>query len=235
MNGKSKNAAAKEPKKSGRPSSYTQEIGTVDIYGLYDPRDGELRYVGKANDAKKRLVSHIRDSRHRKTPVYCWIRKLQSMNLAPEMRVIEAVAADRWEDAERRLISANSSAKLLNVAEGGGQPHCPLATRQQNGRKNAESLHSDPERKSKWALMRETARHVQKVLRPSQAHKYSLSHKRKCILNCMALASLFPQFVPPKWHDLRWDSDTLGELTADVVEQHMSKKIHARLEISGYE
>lgn len=48
----------------------------VQIYALRDPRDGNLRYIGKANNAEKRLKSHMKDSRHRKTPVYAWFRKL---------------------------------------------------------------------------------------------------------------------------------------------------------------
>jgi hypothetical protein len=49
---------------------------TAEIYGLLDPRDGKLRYIGKAVCAAKRLKSHLRDARKRDTPVYRWINEL---------------------------------------------------------------------------------------------------------------------------------------------------------------
>ena len=48
----------------------------VEIYALLCPNTKDVRYIGKANDSEKRLKSHIRDSRRRNTPVYCWIKKL---------------------------------------------------------------------------------------------------------------------------------------------------------------
>lgn len=104
------------------------------IYGLCDPVSGELRYIGKANDPQKRLKSHMRDCRHRATPVYCWIRSLDER---PALVVLEADCLD-WKEAERRWIAKARAegVRLLNLADGGDEPGCSLEVR----RRNAERL-----------------------------------------------------------------------------------------------
>lgn len=105
------------------------------IYGLTDPRDGAIRYIGKANNAKKRLAGHLRDSRRRRTPVYAWINKLRALGMAPGLVEMAQCEGDDWKDQERRLIAEHRpSGRLLNVAEGGDEPHCPVEVRRENGR-----------------------------------------------------------------------------------------------------
>lgn len=118
------------------------------IYGLFDAA-GRLRYIGKANDPEARLKGHMRDARRRDTPLYRWIRK----NGKPTMRVLwENDGEWDWRDVERLLIAGfrDEGCKLLNVADGGDEPHCPTATRQENGRRNARATHDDPVRKALW-------------------------------------------------------------------------------------
>lgn len=126
-------------------------VATVEIYGLVDPRDGRVRYIGKANDTRKRLAGHLRDARRRSTPVYAWVRKLGALGLKPEARVLERVEGDGWKDAERRLIAEHRAlGPLLNVADGGDEPACPIEVR----RANAARLNADDELKAFKALMR---------------------------------------------------------------------------------
>lgn len=124
------------------------------IYGLYDKR-GNLRYIGKANDPAARLKSHMRDCRRRQTPLYSWIRK----HGLPVMQVLEADCAD-WRKAERRLIdeARQRGERLLNLADGGDEPHCPTEVRQRNGRNTAKAIHSDPLAKRVWDLKRQIGR-----------------------------------------------------------------------------
>jgi GIY-YIG catalytic domain len=107
------------------------------IYALIDPRTDEIRYIGKANDPKKRLVSHLRDANRRRTPVYSWILSLRKLNLVPEIRVLRLTTD--WKTAEREEITKARATgiRLLNLADGGDQPECSLKTRQENGRKVA--------------------------------------------------------------------------------------------------
>lgn len=108
----------------------------AEIYALIDPRDGAVRYIGKANDSAKRLMSHIRDSRResRRTPVYVWMRKLTKLGMVPGFTVLE-VTAD-WKEVERRYIAEARARgdRLLNVADGGDEPYCPPEVRVANGR-----------------------------------------------------------------------------------------------------
>ena len=77
------------------------------IYGLLDPRDRCLRYVGKTHKRRElRLDEHLSSARDGgRSYVYNWIRLLQSENLQPEIFVLERVpGTDDWEEAERRNI-----------------------------------------------------------------------------------------------------------------------------------
>ncbi len=119
----------------------------IEIYALCDPTTKEIRYIGKATNSVKRLKSHIRDSRRRNTPVYCWIRSLMKTNNLPELIVLEVVEDSVWEDAERRLIAQHrANGRVLNVADGGDEPYCSKETRAQNGRKNAKLRTDTPEK-----------------------------------------------------------------------------------------
>lgn len=111
------------------------------IYGLYDAA-GDIRYIGKANNPERRLASHMRDARRRRTPLYNWIAK----HGRPEMRIIEANCED-WQEAERRIIAEarGRGANLLNVADGGDEPFCSIETRSANGRMLAQRLQEDGE------------------------------------------------------------------------------------------
>jgi predicted GIY-YIG superfamily endonuclease len=128
----------------------------VEIYALACRETGEIRYIGKANNAERRLSSHMIDSRRRNTPLYHWIRK----HGVPELIVVQKNCAD-WRQTEREEI-ARLRAKgfsLLNVADGGDEPFCPKNVRAQNGRVNAAnrshvlwSVHRNMGDIKKWAL-----------------------------------------------------------------------------------
>lgn len=141
----------------------------AEIYGLYDQCD-TLRYIGKANCARKRLASHMRDSRRRDTPLYRWIRK----NGRPEMRVLEVCSGD-WRDAERRLIAEarRIGCPLLNVADGGDEPFCSFETRSKNGKALNERMVADP----KAYKLREDKRCLMAAWRRGQLSDYA-----KCLL-----------------------------------------------------
>lgn len=61
------------------------------VYGLYDPRTGELRYIGKTvQGARRRVNGHLCDSiRHGDTHVARWLRVLGHDGIRPAARVLE--------------------------------------------------------------------------------------------------------------------------------------------------
>lgn len=115
-------AAAVEQSPWNTPSQARRQV--VEIYGLIDPETHELRYIGKACDSRKRLLSHIRDARRRKTPVCSWVGSLAVRGLMPEVVVLEETGEAEWPARERYWIARgrDRGLRLLNLADGGDQP-----------------------------------------------------------------------------------------------------------------
>jgi len=102
----------------------------AEIYALRHPVNGEVRYIGKANCAKRRLATHIRDSRRRRSPLYSWLRSLES---PPLCEVLAVSTGDRWQELERDVIAQwRKETRLLNLAEGGDEPKCSVEVRRRN-------------------------------------------------------------------------------------------------------
>ena len=144
--------AQQSQKKNGRPSLFSPEM--VELYVLRCPDTKEVRYVGKANNAQKRLASHLRDSAMRNTPVYCWIRKLLELGKAPIVECVQVVNASDWQTAEIALIAKyrQEGARLLNLADGGDQPSQTLDQRQSAGRQAANARVATPAKEELWKL-----------------------------------------------------------------------------------
>lgn len=118
----------------------------VVIYSLVDPRNETVMYIGKANDAKARLASHMRDRIRRKTPVYAWINELVDLGLSPRMDVICVCSEASWRAQEVAEIEKAKKANpnLLNLAKGGSEPYCAPAIRAMNGKVAAKARTSTP-------------------------------------------------------------------------------------------
>jgi len=74
------------------------------IYGLIDPRDNKIKYIGKSNDPIKRLKSHIYNSinnKKKRTKKENWIIKLINNFLQPEIKILIECEYDKheyWEE-----------------------------------------------------------------------------------------------------------------------------------------
>lgn len=97
---------------------------SVYIYCLRDPLTLDVRYVGRCNIPRKRLLSHIADANRVETrgEKVMWIRSLLEQGQRPIMEVIELVADGvRWQErecfwiADYRIRGAN----LTNATYGG--------------------------------------------------------------------------------------------------------------------
>jgi hypothetical protein len=117
----------------------------VEIYGLYDPETNELRYVGKANNAAKRLKKHI-EERGLHRPVCHWVKSIIDQGKCPRVVVLETVPAKEWDEAERRLIAEHrKTARLLNLADGGAMPSQTKEQRRVAARASNEAQKRNPE------------------------------------------------------------------------------------------
>ena len=83
-------------------------VGRYLIYGLIDPRNRTLRYIGKTHKRKEwRLTEHINLAlENDKRAIYVWIRELLSKELQPEIFVWERIPPDEdWRKAEKNEIA----------------------------------------------------------------------------------------------------------------------------------
>lgn len=91
------------------------------IYGLVDPRNQALRYVGKTSTAlKKRLNKHITNSKYERGHRANWVRSLIKAGLRPEAFVIEVVDDDGGESERHHIAMFKSlGCDLTNGTSGG--------------------------------------------------------------------------------------------------------------------
>jgi hypothetical protein len=170
----------------------------VEIYGLFDPTSNELRYVGKAKDAAKRLKRHLCESRTHKRPVNNWIKSLTADGKLPRMEVLETVPADQWQAAEIRLIALHrQTCKLLNVADGGDMPHQTVEQRKAAGDKGRKAIAKVcPKLKAFWQAKAGYARMATNALKRGDMKDYE--DMRQYMLNKAR--------TKPEWYGDCWAS-----------------------------
>lgn len=82
------------------------------IYALVDPRNKNIRYIGKANNPNQRLIQHLR------SPLDClkeWLNELKQENLKPILSKLESTTHDNIAEAEIKWIKTYESEHLLNI------------------------------------------------------------------------------------------------------------------------
>lgn len=84
----------------------------MQIYGLLDPITQTIRYVGKSNDARARLKSHIGDA-FKDQKKNDWILELHRNGYLPELVILQEVTGNGNAE-ERAMIQAYSGNDLLN-------------------------------------------------------------------------------------------------------------------------
>jgi len=93
------------------------------IYGLFDPRNGELRYVGKSTTGMRRPNAHCMPSgRKGHTWNARWLAELWTHGLKPEISVLEEhTCSENLPDAEQFFIAYFRSlgCRLTNLTKGG--------------------------------------------------------------------------------------------------------------------
>lgn len=107
------------------------------VYGLKDPRDGQIRYIGRTVDLERRIEEHGRRP-HWNVGLRRWLEELDERGLSPSAIVL-AECGDDWQalsEAERGAILEHrrAGAALLNICDGGAS------------RSRTKGLHESPER-----------------------------------------------------------------------------------------
>jgi hypothetical protein len=91
------------------------------IYGLIDPRNNEIRYIGKTINPKNRLSGHITESKDINVVNYRakWLRKLTKLGLKAEITFLKTCSSDEYEKYETEFIKIYSNNRLTNSDETG--------------------------------------------------------------------------------------------------------------------
>lgn len=89
----------------------------VTVYGLTDPNTNTVRYIGITIDLKRRYRRHLADGgdSHRVR----WIKKLLALGLKPGLEILEIVADELAQKAERKWIKHYGRKNLVNATDGG--------------------------------------------------------------------------------------------------------------------
>lgn len=99
---------------------YQERDGFAYIYVLIDPRNYQVRYVGKTNNIKCRYKDHCTIQRSRSYRSN-WLKHLRSLELKPIIKVVDICNMLDWQWHERWWIAYGKSCgwKLTNHTAGG--------------------------------------------------------------------------------------------------------------------
>jgi group I intron endonuclease len=91
------------------------------IYELIDPRDNSVRYIGKTNNPRKRIVLHLsRAKKSTKTRKEAWMKGLLNEGLAPIMNIIKVCELEEVNTVEIATITEYKLIyNLYNMTPGG--------------------------------------------------------------------------------------------------------------------
>lgn len=91
------------------------------IYILIDPRDNQVRYVGKTKNITRRFNQHISEASKVRTYKNNWLLQLKLNKLRPEMVIIDECEDNSWILLEQWYIEIFKSwgYKLTNLTKGG--------------------------------------------------------------------------------------------------------------------
>lgn len=148
------------------------------IYGLWDSRTYELRYIGKADNPQSRLQAHINEAkrggrRHKDN----WIRNLLKDGLIPEIEILEECTKDNWEEIEREWIreAREKGARLVNVTIGGEGVSGYSFTEEHKAK-----LSDSHKGKKVWNKgIPCTEEHKEKIRQANTGHKHTEESKKK--------------------------------------------------------
>lgn len=166
------------------------------IYGLVDPRNNLVKYIGKTNYLSIRYKSHLKEINCDKiTKKRNWLIKLNKLGLKPKLRILFKCSKKNWQIFEKHYIKLYKlrGFKLVNGTDGGDGGVTMLGRKmtEENkkklievskgnkyGRKNKGKYHSE-ETKKKISLKLKGHIAWNKGKKLSESHKKRLSESHK--------------------------------------------------------
>lgn len=156
---------------------------TTFIYGLFDPRTNELRYIGKSNNPKRRLQEHLICARYKKGHnkyLYAWMGNLLSCNLEPSLQILEEVPIENWQQFEIAYINKyrDLGFRLTNITNGGDGGYGFFLTEEQElKRQEAVKKANTGKKATEEKRLKMSLSH--KGQRPSEETRKKLSESQK--------------------------------------------------------
>jgi hypothetical protein len=134
------------------------------IYCLIDPRNGEVRYIGKTVNPLTRKYQHVcKQSKDEDNFRTRWINKLLKLKLKPIFKVLEVCSIDQFELRETYYISVYKSEKLTNsddTGQGYGRRIQSVIEKSNFNRKNLYQFDLSGNFIKEWKSTREASRHL---------------------------------------------------------------------------
>lgn len=134
-----------------RPAELEREdthVNDWSVYALVDPRDDQVRYVGKSVNVAVRVKAHLND--RGSTRKARWLQLLLREGLDPEVIVLETGSGD-WERAEVKWIAhfRSTGCDLTNATTGGEGLHDPSPETRARIREIQLAAWADPEERAR--------------------------------------------------------------------------------------
>jgi hypothetical protein len=150
------------------------------IYTLRHPLTNEIRYVGKTNSPKRRIIQHLYTARHksRKSHCCCWIGSLLKNNQKPIMQILNWFNSEEdCNNAEKLIIEnfRNIGINLTNLTDG-GEGQCGRVMSEETKKKIKDTISKN------GSSLKGKPRPIEVVLKISAANrgrKLSLEHRKK--------------------------------------------------------
>lgn len=203
------------------------------IYTLTDPETLQVRYVGKANEPKRRFErQHLYDIK--KTHKSNWIQSLRKKGLKPTLEVIDQVNLEEWKFWETHYISLYKSwgFNLTNGTSGGegftsGSEHHEKAKRLSAKVKRDRGYWHSEETKNKMRIA--NTDHLQKLSKDPEVKElnYRATRGRKQSEEERAMRSKAQQNISEEDKVKRANKAIethKGKITSEATKQKMREK-----------
>jgi len=197
------------------------------VYALSDPRYGIVRYVGKANNPKRRLAMHLlkaargKEHNHR----VCWLLSLIRAGIRPTIAVLEEGVGPEWQESEKKWIRAfrELGNDLVNSTDGGEGTTGYVETAEHRAKISAAMKKTmTPERHARLVEMCRNRRHT-----PESKAKLSAKHRGKK-LSSEHIAKLVASHIGNPF-GYTHSPETKAKIAASNTGKHHSAETRAKL------